>query len=136
MSTPVVRFAVHKLVRDRIPMITQDERVLIQTQPLDDAAFMNALKEKLIEEAVEVKETPLDELVYELADVKEVMEALMACAGITPEQLKAVQDKKKEKRGAFQKRIFITYLDAPTDSKAYEYMSKDSAKYPVVPQED
>ena len=136
MSTPIVRFALHKLVRDRIPMVTQDERVLIQTQPLDDAAFMNALKEKLIEEAAEVEETPLDELVYELADVKEVMEALMACARITPEQLKAVQDKKKEKRGGFTERMYITYLDTPTDSKAYEYMSKYPTKYPIVPQED
>lgn len=132
----MVRFSVQKLVRDRIPLVIEDDRVLIQTVPLEnDAAFLDALTHKLIEEAYEVKESQHHELIEELADVKEVMDEIMRLRGITLEQLQQVQDQKRETRGGFTERLFITYLDAPKDSKAYEYCIKYPKKYPIVPEE-
>lgn len=132
MSKDIIRFALNKLVRDHIPLITNDPQIRYHKHPLDDAAFIKALKQKLIEETQEVRDAQNDDLISELADVKEVIDELIKITGISQAQLNAVQEKKRDQRGGFNKRLFITYIDAPINSETYEYLSKDPIKYPII----
>ena len=71
-----------KLVRDRIPeIIRQDGRQCgVEVMPEDE--YVQALKDKLVEESQEAAVAGPDDLVKELADLYEVVDALMAACGI------------------------------------------------------
>lgn len=98
----------NKLVRDKIPEKIEEngEYALIRT--LDDEGFMKALNEKLIEEAGEVinAETK-DDITEELADLMEVMLAKALLYGVSLEEILKVKKEKKNKKGGFDKRIFL-----------------------------
>ena len=102
-----------KLVRDRIPEIIRDEdgrEVLVEV--LDDAGFEVRLKQKAVEEAVELSEAESDaHLLEEIADVLEILDELMALKGFTTERVKQVQDEKRNKRGGFGKRLLMLNND-------------------------
>ncbi|MBO0360693.1 nucleoside triphosphate pyrophosphohydrolase [Hymenobacter sp. BT186] len=65
-----------KLVRDFIPDIIAASKRRCATRVLEEQAYQDALREKLVEEALEAKSAPLAELAIELADVLEVIAAL------------------------------------------------------------
>lgn len=107
-----VRKIYDKLVRDLIPeIITQnggDPKISI----LDDNKFRAALTDKLIEEASEVKNAEgKDELIEELADVLEIIETLAAFYGGSIKEVSLVKEMKKSKRGGFDKKLFLEYVD-------------------------
>jgi predicted house-cleaning noncanonical NTP pyrophosphatase (MazG superfamily) len=66
--------------------------------------YRQALREKLVEEATEVANAEKNsDFIKELADVCEVLDALMAAYEISGEQVKAIQQKRRESRGGFEK---------------------------------
>lgn len=71
-----------KLVRDRIPEIIRRGGRQCGVEVMPEGKYIQALKDKLIEEAKEAATTGADDLVKELADLYEVMDALMAACGI------------------------------------------------------
>ena len=73
----------------------------------DDEEFETKLKDKLAEEAQELKETSIDEIKNELADVLRVTQELMKFYNITKEEIKEIIQKKDEKAGGFDKRIIL-----------------------------
>ena len=94
----------HKLVRDRIPEIIENSGKTCRTQVLDDKTYLQLLDEKLGEELAEYQESKSLE---ELADLLEVMEAVVAAWGYTWEQLQAVKAEKKAARGGFVEKILL-----------------------------
>jgi predicted house-cleaning noncanonical NTP pyrophosphatase (MazG superfamily) len=95
----------NKLVRDRIPHIIAGNGGVAQTRQLtSDKEYIEALLLKLIEEAREAQQSPS---VEELADVSEVIDALLVALNITPEELRAVQQAKADKNGRFMERTFL-----------------------------
>lgn len=95
----------NKLVRDKIPemcLSTGDIPVMRHLQ--DDDAYLQALTNKLGEEAAEVKETPTIE---ELADVVEVVHAICKAIGCSPEDVEQARLQKREERGGFEDRVFL-----------------------------
>lgn len=64
----------------------------------------DALNRKLTEETQEYLQDPSLE---ELADILEVLEAIVKANGFTMEQLLDCKVAKKAKRGGFEKRIFL-----------------------------
>lgn len=100
----------NKLVRDRIPEVIESEgrRYLIET--LSDVEYEQALRDKLIEEAREVAQST-DELAQELADMYEVLDALMALHSLTEEQLRALQAQRRAERGSFSRRIRLVWTE-------------------------
>ena len=73
-----------KLVRDLIPELIRKDGRDPQVRYLSGEALVTALRTKLCEEAQEAAEAgSRKQLVEELADVREVMFALMAAEGIT-----------------------------------------------------
>lgn len=94
----------NKLVRDRIPQIIRDGGNTCETEILTDDAYLACLEEKLSEELAEYRQSGKLE---ELADLLEVMLALIAAKGSTWEEVTAIRMEKLEKRGGFQERILL-----------------------------
>ena len=99
----------NKLVRDKIPEIIRASGNQCEISTLNDVEYIEALKQKLLEEANEVAIAPPEELAEELADVMEVIDALMAAAGIEPEKVKEIQQVKRSQRGGFDNRIKLLW---------------------------
>ena len=98
----------NKLVRDRIPEIIGKEGKEAEIIILDDEQYLVELKAKLIEEATEVSlSTKREEVLSELADVREVMDALMQVYEISPMEVSTIQALKAIKRGKFEKKIYL-----------------------------
>src|SRR5690606_2219593 len=98
----------NKLVRDKIPQIIEARGKTCEVKTLDDAAYEEALKTKLIEEMNEVQSAKNDdELIEELADLYEVLRSLVATKGVSKEQFMAIVNGKNESRGGFEDRVFL-----------------------------
>lgn len=97
----------NKLVRDNIPNIIKEKGETAVVRVLDDVQYEKELKCKLYEEVKEVDEASDNELLEELADVLEVIRALAKLVNKDLNDVIAVADLKKEKRGAFDKQIFL-----------------------------
>ena len=69
------------------------------------------IAKKLVEEAHEVAAAGPDELIHELADVHEVLEALQASHEITPDEVDALRKRRREERGGFARKIFLRWTD-------------------------
>lgn len=95
----------NKLVRDKIPEMIKQAGKQCEIATLRDREYQEALREKLIEEATEVASASPEEFVQELADLYEVIDALLIATGIDEETILAQQKQKHEERGGFQKRI-------------------------------
>ncbi len=94
----------NKLVRDNIPEIIAAKGGAAKTHVAEMVEFWAKLKEKLGEEVTEFLES---ESAEEIADILEVIDAILVYKGFDKEEVKMVQQKKREERGAFQKRIIL-----------------------------
>ncbi|MEO1147949.1 MAG: nucleoside triphosphate pyrophosphohydrolase [Cyanobacteria bacterium J06638_22] len=96
----------NKLVRDRIPEIIHAAGNTCEIEVLSDEDYKVALRDKLMEEAKEAAATEdVETMMTELADLYEVITALMAAYKISPEDVRTKQMWRREQRGAFRKRI-------------------------------
>ena len=94
----------NKLVRDRIPEIIEASGKTCVTEVLPQDAYIRALDEKLNEELAEYQQSKSLE---ELADLLEVMGAVVKARGYTWDDLTRVRKEKRAQRGAFDQRIFL-----------------------------
>ncbi|MFW6359716.1 MAG: hypothetical protein ACOC0N_10965, partial [Chroococcales cyanobacterium] len=100
-----------KLVRDRIPEIIQQSGNSCEVKTLSNAEYQQALRDKLIEEAKEVAKANKEELGKEIADVYEVIEALIAAYGMNREEVIAKQAQIREERGGFEQKIKLLWTE-------------------------
>jgi len=94
----------NKLVRDRIPEIIEASGKTCVTEVLPNDAYIQALDAKLSEELAEYQQSKSLE---ELADLLEVMGAVVKARGYTWDELTRVRKEKRAQRGAFDQRIFL-----------------------------
>lgn len=94
----------HKLVRDRIPEIIEAGGKICMTEILSDEDYLRFLDAKLNEELAEYQESKSLE---ELADLLEVMQAVVKARGWTWDQLEQVRQDKAKKRGGFDKKLLL-----------------------------
>ena len=106
-----MRVAYNKLVRDKIPAIIQAAGDQPITRILDERAYQVALLAKLIEEAQEAYAAPPQDLPSELADVLEVLQALVAVQDMTWDELLSLAACKRAQRGGFDDRIYLEYVE-------------------------
>lgn len=98
----------NKLIRDRIPEIIEKAGKEYTVKKLKDEEFILKLKEKMVEEANEVKEADSREITGELADVLEIVEAIENYYGISHEEVLNKKEAKAESNGRFEKRLLLT----------------------------
>jgi predicted house-cleaning noncanonical NTP pyrophosphatase (MazG superfamily) len=106
-----MRLDYYKLVRDGIPRIIEADGGQPVTRVLDQAGYLAALRAKLVEEAEEARAASGRQLRSELADVLEVLQALAAAYGMSWEDVVAETVRKRDKRGGFDQRIFLEYVE-------------------------
>jgi predicted house-cleaning noncanonical NTP pyrophosphatase (MazG superfamily) len=103
-----------KLVRDRIPEIIRAEGRTADTRLLDDGAYRDALLEKLVEEAHELRSAPKESALDEAADVYEVLLALAAHDGWALRDVASHAAGKRRQRGGFDNRVYLESSSAET----------------------
>lgn len=95
----------NKLVRNKIIGRNGEKPV---TRVLSDEEYKIELKKKLLEECNEViNANNREECIEELADMLEVLISLAKVEDRTLEDIIEIANKKKEKRGGFDKKIFL-----------------------------
>ena len=99
----------NKLVRDRIPEIIHQAGRDCEVEVMSEAAYHQALRDKLIEEAQEAAEATSQDLVKELADLYEVIDALCAAYQIERSSILAAQEKRRLERGGFDQRFRLLW---------------------------
>jgi len=99
----------NKLVRDRIPEIIHQAGRECEVEVMSEAAYHQALRDKLIEEAQEAAEATAQDLVKELADLYEVIDALCAAYQIERSSILAEQEKRRSERGGFDQRFRLLW---------------------------
>ena len=127
------RFSLEKLVRDRVPERMRERCEEPHYRILNDEEYIEALKTKLLEESIEVQESvSKEELIEEIADVFEVLEALAAANKIDLEEVRAMQSSKREKRGGFVERIYCIHVDSSEASGLLDYYLSKPDIYPRI----
>ena len=97
-----------KLVRDKIPAIILKDGIEPRTRILSEKEYAKELYKKLEEEVAEVLSAKgAHAIAEEVADVMEVLDALLVLHKISQKTVQKVQKEKKAKRGGFKKRIFL-----------------------------
>ena len=94
-----------KLIRDKIPERIAADGEKAKVRILDDKEFLTALENKLLEEVQEMRLGA--EKRMEIADIYEVLDALISAHGFSKEEILKIQEKKRAERGGFEKKLFL-----------------------------
>lgn len=117
--------AYHKLVRDRIPEIIEADGKICVCETLTDEDYIHLLDQKLNEELAEYQESKSLE---ELADLLEVMQAVVKARGWTLEELERVRADKAAKRGGFEKKILLKKVCTLSDYQDLAFQIRNNQK--------
>ena len=98
----------NKLVRDNIEEIMIANGAKPVTRIWSNDEYLKELNKKLLEEVKEYLES--DEI-EELADIEEVILAILNVKGETKDKLEEIRKNKVLKRGSFNKKIFLERED-------------------------
>lgn len=98
----------NKLVRDKIPGIVKTNGFTPITRALDDQEFLEALNKKLVEEMEEYLESYEME---ELADIYEVLLAILDIRNISIDEFEKIRYHKIQERGNFQNKVFLISVE-------------------------
>ena len=103
----------NKLVRDKIPeIIACDNGKTCVTRIMEDDEYLETLNIKIQEELKEYLESGE---VEELADLEEVLRAILDVKGVSYEEFEKIRKAKVNKRGAFKKKIFLESVSKKKD---------------------
>jgi diadenosine tetraphosphate (Ap4A) HIT family hydrolase/predicted house-cleaning noncanonical NTP pyrophosphatase (MazG superfamily) len=104
---------------------------------MDEKEFTMRLKDKLLEEAAEVKHAQNEqEITEELADVLEIIHTLSNVYGISMEQIEEARIEKHRTEGGFDLKIFNSHVEIEENNQAINYFVENSEQYPLIqPQE-
>ncbi len=126
-------FLQNKLWRDKAVELIEKTGSKIYWQRLNDAEYDKQLRLKLLEESQEAASaTSSKDLISELADVLEVIQALCRANNLSWDDVVAAQNKKHVERGGFEGRKFVTTAAHLAGSFGENYCLNDPEKYPEV----
>ncbi|OXM85804.1 nucleoside triphosphate pyrophosphohydrolase [Paenibacillus rigui] len=97
----------NKLIRDKIPQVMDSKGVTYSIRELDDQEYVEKLNEKLQEELDEYLMADQEDQVEELADLVELVYAILDNKCVSVEEFEKVRLKKREERGGFEKKLFL-----------------------------
>ncbi|OHA50493.1 MAG: hypothetical protein A3A97_01240 [Candidatus Terrybacteria bacterium RIFCSPLOWO2_01_FULL_40_23] len=94
----------NKLVRDKIPQYIKSKGGTSSSHIADEEEYWQKLKEKLFEE---VEEFNKDENAEEVADILEVLEAIVKYKQFNMENVLKIKEKEAQERGKFNDKIIL-----------------------------
>lgn len=113
----------NKLVRDNIPEKIKNNGENYEVRELGDEEFEQELLKKINEEAGALSRVrSREEFLDELADLHIVIDEVRVMHNITDQEVEATKQKNLEKKGGFNKRLFLHWSD---DN---EYKSNESVQ--------
>ena len=100
----------NKLVRDKVPEVAVKAGQIPYYRKLASYEFLPELNKKLLEEVQEYLKT---NNIEEIADILEVMAAILEVNNISREEIKGIMDRKAQERGKFKDMIYLESVDKP-----------------------
>lgn len=98
----------NKLVRDKIPEIIEKNDGKPKIKILRENEYKKELRKKLLEETKEYIE---DDNIEEIADILEVINAILENEDVSFEEIEVIRKNKKNERGAFKEKIFLESVE-------------------------
>lgn len=98
----------NKLIRDNNVELMEKKGLKVEYEVLDDKRYNEELDKKLIEEVNEYIE---DYSIEEMADIMEVIYAIMDARNMSMEDVEKVRIEKRERKGAFEKKVFLKTVE-------------------------
>jgi predicted house-cleaning noncanonical NTP pyrophosphatase (MazG superfamily) len=100
----------NKLIRDKVPQIIKEQGSTPIVETLNSKEYLKALNKKLQEELNEYYE---DNSVEELADIVEVIHAILKHKEVPLHKFEAIRKNKAIKRGTFDDKLFLKEVIEP-----------------------
>ena len=94
----------NKLIRDRIPEIIEASGKKPMVEKLEGEVLLEMLDKKLWEELEEYKESGQ---VEELADLVEVVEAILEYKRVSLDEFHRIKENKRKSRGGFERGLLL-----------------------------
>lgn len=122
-----MKYVYNKLVRDKIPEeINKNGDRKANYRILENEEYLKELDKKLFEEAHEFIE---EHSVKELADLIEVVSAIMKANNISLEDVEKARKIKSEKKGKFENRIYLIDVEQDyADEREEKELNKEWRK--------
>ena len=122
-----MKYVYNKLVRDKIPEeINKKGDRKANYRILDDNEYLKELDKKLFEEAHEFVE---EHSVEELADLMEVISAIMISKNISLGDVERARNIKNEKKGKFENKIYLIDVEQDyADDREEKELNKEWRK--------
>ena len=108
-----MRIEYNKLVRDKVPELIHQEGHKCEVVAVEDGAeYRHLLLAKLVEEAQEACHSEdSTKLSRELADLYEVIEAVIRAFGLDEASILVEQDHKRSERGGFSQHLKLVWVE-------------------------
>ena len=101
----------NKLIRDKIPEVIKEKGGIPEVSILDGTEFRKSLKIKMTEEAKELLEAESnDDVLNELSDVEELVRSIAKNYDLSLEEIEKHRLEKLQKRGGFEKKLFLKFV--------------------------
>ncbi len=131
--TNMHHYRLDKLVRDKAVANMEDDNADVTYRALGKGEFCERLGLKLQEESLElaqaIKANNSADIKDELADVMEIIIALAAANNISSDELEQTRKDRAQKRGSFDKALYVEQVACPIGSFFDIYFDKDHQKY-------
>lgn len=100
-----------KLIRDRIPEIIEKSGKQCHTEVMSFEKYKVKLVEKFNEEIDELKielaDNSIEKAISELADIEEIVLALVKSLGVNILDFEKIREEKKQKNGGFENKLLL-----------------------------
>ena len=131
--TQAHRFKVDKLIRDNLPQIMRASGIQVFERVMEKDEYLKRLKDKLLEEAKEVIASGSEkEMREELADLLEVMLALVKVYGMEFTDIQQAAEQKRADKGGFDNRIYNAFVEIEAGNPSLGYYRARPDQYPEV----
>ena len=91
--------------------IIQESGRKYEIKIMSEDEYILSLRHKLVEEAIEVRDAKVDNLLTELADIYEVIDAIIDIYGFDKQEIISIQSTRRGARGAFKGRINLIWSE-------------------------
>lgn len=131
MSKRIFKF--DKLIRDKILEMMHSTDCIVHNKKLEGAELIAALKNKLLEEAHEVAASKsVEELKEELADLMEVVSAILPAHKLDPTEIEKIRKAKNLQKGGFMQEIYVSSIKIDESNPEINRYLTQSTKYPNI----